>query len=104
MAWLFGSGFVIETDARFNINELEMPLSDWIGITFTIFTFLFAYCFITSESTSAFAFINKSLKNLFFFDDCQGLLVILGDFFVGLSQAMLKTIQKTRLRAEITIG
>lgn len=90
MARRFVSGFVIDTDATFNINELRMPLSGLIGITNTMSTFPVAHCFIKSESTPAFVFINECLEDLFFFDDCPGPAVMLGDFSVGLSQAMLK--------------
>lgn len=104
MARRFVSGCVIETDATFNTNELRMPLSGLIGITNTMSTFPVAHCFITSESTSAFVFINECLKDMFFFDDCPGPAVMLGDFSAGLSQAMLKTIQKSRSEAGMSIA
>ena len=41
-----------------------------------------AYCFIESESTAAFLFMNDCMKDLFFYDNCRGPAVILGDFAV----------------------
>ena len=48
MARRFVSGFVIETNATFNTNELRTSLSGLIG---TMSKFSVAHCFITSEST-----------------------------------------------------
>lgn len=99
MAQRFVSGFVVETDATFNTYDIQLPLSLLCGITNTMSTFPVAYCYIRSESTAAFVFINKCLKDLFFLDKCPGPSVMLGDFSAGLSQAMLKTMQQTRSEA-----
>lgn len=88
MARRFVSGFCLQTDATFNINELNMPLSVLIGTTNLGRTFPIAYCFISSESAEAFAFMWACLKELFFYDDCPGPAVILGDFSLGLGAAM----------------
>ncbi len=79
------SGFVIETDATFNTNGLQMSLSGLIGITNTMSLFLGIHYFISSESTSALVLINKCLKDLVFFDDCPRQSVTLRDFSPSLS-------------------
>lgn len=66
MARRFVSGFLIQTDATFNTNELNMPLSILLGVTNTISSFPVAYTFISSESAEAFKFINACYKELFF--------------------------------------
>lgn len=98
MARQYMSGFVIETD------ELWMPLFGLISITNTMSTFPVAHYFITSESTSAFVFINKCLKDLFFFDKYPGPVVILGNFSADLSQAMLKTMQQSGSEARMSMA
>lgn len=60
--------FLYETDATFNTNELRMPLSSLIGILNTGKTFSFALCFITSETTSPFEFMENQLDDLFFYN------------------------------------
>lgn len=63
----FVSGFVVQTDASFNTNELNMPLSILVRITNTISNFPLAYTFISSESAEAFKFVNTYCKEFFFF-------------------------------------
>ena len=57
----FVSHFVIQTDATFNTNELNMPLSILVGITNTMSSFPLAYIFISSESVEVFKFVNTLL-------------------------------------------
>ena len=59
-------------------------------MTNTLKTVPIAYCFIESESTQAFLFMNDCMKDLFFYDDCSGPAVLLGDFAAGLTAAMIK--------------
>ena len=82
------SGFLLETDATFNTNKLNLPLSVLVGITNTDLSFPVAYCYITSESAECFTFIFECMKELIFHDDCPGPGVILGDFAAGLTVAM----------------
>ncbi len=49
-----------------------------------------AYTFIYSESAEAFKFVNAFCKELFFWDDCPGPSVMLGDFSLGRSAAIAK--------------
>lgn len=86
LARRFASEFVIKTDATFNTNALNLPLSSITGITNTSRTFVIAHCFITSESTDCFLFINACLKELFFHDRCPGPQVIVGIFLQDLQQ------------------
>jgi len=89
LARRFVSGFCMQTDVTFNTNQLRLPLSIIVGITNTSKTFPLAFCFITSESTEAFEFVNTQLKELMFYD-CPGPAVIVGDFSKGLSAAMAR--------------
>lgn len=98
LARRFVSGFMIQTDATFNTNQLNLPLSTLVGVTNTMRTFTVAYCFITSESAESFLFIFKCLQDLIFYDECPGPGVILGDFAAGLVAAMLKKRSQTRNR------
>lgn len=66
MGQRFVSDFVLQTDATFNTNELNMPLSIFVRITSTMFSFSLAYTFISSESAEAFKFVNAYCKELFF--------------------------------------
>ena len=76
------------TDATFNTNKLNLPLSVVVGVTNTGLTFPVAYCYITSESAECFTFLLDCMKNLIFDDECHGPRVKLGDFAAGLSAAM----------------
>lgn len=50
----FVSGFMYETDATFNTNDLELPLSVMVGLDSTSTAFPMAYCYITLESAVSF--------------------------------------------------
>lgn len=90
LARRFASGYLIETDATFNTNQLNLPLSTLVRVTNTLQTFTVAYCYITSESAESFLFLFDYLKDLMFHDACPDPGVILGDFAAGLAAAMLK--------------
>ncbi len=51
MALRFASSFVIQKNATYNTNELNMPLSILVGVTNTMASFPVAYTFISFEST-----------------------------------------------------
>ena len=89
MARIFVSCFIYETDATFNINELRMPLSILVGVLNTGKTFPFAFCFITSETTTSFEFMEDQLNSLFF-HNCPRLQVICGDFAKVLASAIAR--------------
>lgn len=67
-----------------------MLLSILVGITNTISSFPLAYTFISSKSAEAFKFLNAYCKEIFFRDNCPGPTVLLGDFSLGLSAAMVR--------------
>lgn len=89
LARKFVSCFIYETDATFNTNKLQMPLSILVGILNTGKTFPFALCFIPSETTTSFDFMEQQLDDLFF-HDCPRPKVICGDFAKGLASAIAK--------------
>lgn len=62
----FVSSFIHETEATFNTNKLKMPLSVLVEILNTGKTFPFALCFITSESTATFEFMEDQMHEIFF--------------------------------------
>lgn len=64
----FISDFVMECDATFSNNLLQMPLANIVGITNTGRTFSLAFSFIRSESAENFDFIFSSLDELVFYD------------------------------------
>ena len=67
-----------------------MALSILVGVTNTMVSFPVAYTFIYSESSEAFKFVNACCKELFFWEDCPGPSVMLGDFSLGLTAAMAR--------------
>lgn len=95
LARRFVSGYLIETDATFNTNQLNLPLSTLVGVTNTMRTFTVAYCYITSESAESFLFLFECMRDLIFHDRCPGPGVILGDFAAGLVAAMTKKRSQT---------
>ena len=68
----FASHFVVITDATFNTNENGLPLSAICCVTNTLRTIPIAYCFIESESTEAFLFMNDCMKDLFSMTTVEG--------------------------------
>ena len=55
-----------------------------IYITNIIKSFLIAYYFIILKSANIFIFINKYIRELFFYNFCLGPIVIFKDFTIGL--------------------
>lgn len=90
LARQFVSGYLIETDATFNTNQLNLPLSTLVGVTNTMQTFTVAYCYITLESAESFLFLFECMRDLIFYDKCPGPGVIFGDFAAELAAAMTK--------------
>lgn len=78
-----------ETNATFNTNELRMPLSILVGVLNTGKTLSFALCFITSETTASFEFMEDQLDDLFF-HNCPRPKVIYGYFAKGLASAIAR--------------
>ena len=65
-----------------NINKLFLLVI--IYITNTLRSFLIAYYFIILEFINIFIFINKYIRELFFYNSYLGLIVILRDFIIKL--------------------
>lgn len=86
----FVSNFIIQTDATFNINHLNMPLSVLVGIINTFRSFAVAYCFVSSKSIEVFIFISSCIRDLIFHDDCPRPKIMLSDFSAELLSAMTK--------------
>lgn len=94
---------MLVTDATFNTNHLNMPLSTLVGVTNTLQSFQIGYCFIFLESAKAFAFMNLCLRDLLFNDSYPSPCVIIGDFAAGLTAAMLKEQKTTCAEAGMAI-
>lgn len=93
---------MIQTDATFNTNnQLNLPLSVLVGKSNPNKNFHVAYCVITSESAEAFAFITQYMNDLFFYDNCPGPSVTVGDFSSGLSAEALRRTKQSRAEAQM---
>jgi len=79
----------MQTDATFNTNKLHLSLSVIVEITNTFKTFSLAFCFIISELTEAFKFVNTQLKKLMFYDH-SGSAVIVENFSKNLNTVMIR--------------
>jgi hypothetical protein len=47
----FCPDWMIQVDGTFNTNKIRMPLIDCLGVNNTGKSFIFAFCFVTSESS-----------------------------------------------------
>ena len=81
----FTSDFLVITDIIFNTNEYNLPLLVLVYITNILRSFPITYIYIISESTEAFLFINEYIRDLFFYNNYKGLVVLLSDFTAGLT-------------------
>jgi MULE transposase domain len=52
LARRFTPDWMIQMDGTFNTNRIKMPLIDVLGVTNTGHSFIFAFCFVTSESSA----------------------------------------------------
>jgi hypothetical protein len=62
LARRFCPDWMIQMDGTFNTNKLRMPLIDVLGVTNTEHSFLFAFCFVTSESAENWGFVLQCLE------------------------------------------
>lgn len=95
----FVSSFVIQTDATFNINELNMLLSILVGIINTISSFPLAYIFIFLSLKKHSNLSMPIAKSFFFWNDFPGPIVMLGNFLLGLSVAMVRKVGISMVKA-----
>jgi hypothetical protein len=61
LARRFTPDWMIQVDGKFNTNRIRMPLIDCLGVSNTGKSFLFAFCFVTSESSDNWGFTLDSL-------------------------------------------
>jgi hypothetical protein len=95
----FVSDFLIQTDATFNTNHLNMSLSVLMSITNTVKTFAVTYCFVSSESVEVFTFINCCIRDLTFHDDCSESAIRMRNFSTELSSTMTEK-KKMKLKLD----
>ncbi len=85
----------MQTDAMFNTNKLHLSLSVIVEIINIFKTFSLTFCFIISESTEVFKFVNTQLKKLMFYD-CSNFTVIVENFSKSLDAVMIRYEEQTR--------
>ena len=102
MARQFASSFVLVTDATFNTNENRLPLSVIVAVTHIMTSFPVAYCYVKSKSETSFLFLGESMKDLFFYDQCRGPRIVLGDFAAGLIAAFTKKLSPSTMEYEMS--
>jgi hypothetical protein len=66
LARRFCPDWMIQMDGTFNTNRLKMPLIDVLGVTNTEHSFLFTFCFVTSESADNWSFVLQCLEQTVF--------------------------------------
>jgi hypothetical protein len=74
---------MIQMDGTFNTNRVRMPLIDVLGVTNTGHSFIFAFCFVTPESSTNWGFTLQCLERVVY----EGLplpRVVLADQGLGL--------------------
>jgi hypothetical protein len=57
---------MIQVDGTFNTNKIRMPLIDCLGMNNTGKSFIFAFCFVTSESSENWGFVLECLEQTVF--------------------------------------
>jgi hypothetical protein len=83
LARRFTPDWMIQMDGTFNTNRIKMPLIDILGVTNTGHSFIFAFCFVTSESSANWGFTLQCLERVVY----EGLplpRVVLADQGLGL--------------------
>jgi hypothetical protein len=83
LARRFTPDWMIQMDGTFNTNRIKMPLIDILGVTNTGNSFIFAFCFVTSESSDNWGFVLQCLERVVY----EGLplpRVVLADQGLGL--------------------
>jgi hypothetical protein len=62
LARRFTPDWMIQVDGTFNTNRIRMPLIDCLGVSNTGGSFIFAFCFVTSESSENWGFVLQCLE------------------------------------------
>lgn len=97
--WFLGH-FLVETDATFNTNGLNMLSSVFLGITNTGSSFLTIFFFINSESKESFMVMFTCMKELMFYEQCVEPNNTFGYFVAGLGSAMVKAVNPREMPGE----
>jgi hypothetical protein len=66
LARRFCPDWMIQTDGTFNTNRIKMPLIDCLGVNNTGKSFIFAFAFVTSESSDNWGFVLECLEQTVF--------------------------------------
>jgi hypothetical protein len=82
----FCPDWMIQVDGTFNTNRIRMPLIDCLGVNNTGKRFIFAFCFVTSESAENWGFVLQCLEQTVF-DGLPLPRVVIADQGLGLSSA-----------------
>lgn len=64
LARRFTPDWMIQMDGTFNTNRIKLPLIDVLGVTNTGHSFIFAFCFVTSESSDNWGFTLQCLERV----------------------------------------
>lgn len=83
LARRFTPDWMVQMDGTFNTNQIKIPLIDILGVTNTGHSFIFTFCFVTSESSDNWGFTLQRLEQVVY----EGLplpRVILADQWLGL--------------------
>jgi hypothetical protein len=79
----FCPDWMIQTDGTFNSNRIKMPLIDCLGVNNTGKSFIFAFAFVTSDSSDDWGFVLECLEQTVF-DGLPLPRVVLADQGLGL--------------------
>ena len=90
-------------NATFNTNKNNLLLLILIYIINTLRTFLIAYYYITSKLVKVFTFMNSYIKKLFFYKNCRGITILLGDFAINLTTAIIVKRKLSLLEAGLKV-
>ena len=83
LARKFCPDWMIQVDGTFNTNVIRMPLIDCLGVNNTGKSFLFAFCFVTSESSENWRFVLDCVGRVVF-DELPLPRVVIADQGMGL--------------------
>lgn len=90
LARRFCPDWMIQADGTFNTNRIRMPLIDCLGVNNVGKSFIFAFAFVTSESSENWGFVLQCLEQTVF-DGLPLPRVVLADQGLGL-RAVFKVI------------
>ena len=86
----FVNYFIIIINVIFNTNENDLSLSIFIYIINTLKSISIAYYFIEFEFIEVLLFMNNCIKNLFIYNNCRKLAMLLNNFVTKLIIIIIK--------------